>query len=74
MKTIQCIILATLLCGCASFDNERFAQGFASGMNARTTQRQQPAYEPVKRTDQQCLSTCLQGGYQYGLCQSKCTY
>ena len=33
-------------------------------------------YQPMqrKRTDLSCLNDCQQSGYQYGLCQSKCSY
>ena len=55
--------------------------GCAIPMNPGATayqpvQAQRVAYQvqPVKQMDQQCYQGCMQGGYQFGFCKSKCTY
>lgn len=81
MKTLTTIILATLLSGCA-MTKEQFAENMryaavAQQQQAQANQRLLEAYmqnNPVKRTDFQCVNNCSAAGYQYALCQSKCSY
>lgn len=78
MKTLTLLLLATALSGCAGIDANKFAQSFGEGMQqqSRQVQAQRPVYTAtaVKQTDFQCMNNCTASGYQYGLCQSKCTY
>lgn len=75
MKTLLFSCVALMLTGCAGMDGQRFMQNFGAGLQG-SAQQQQPSYTNVtqKRTDNQCFQNCTQAGYQYGLCQSKCTY
>ena len=82
MKTIIFAAALLLLSGCAGMDGNKFMQGFGAGMEQQAQRAQQnqqnlQAYQkanPVKQTDYQCLQSCTQAGYQYGLCNSKCSY
>jgi hypothetical protein len=78
MKTLILLTLATLLTGCAAPNGQQFMQKFGEGMQYQSQymQQNQRAYTPVTqaRLDNQCFQNCTQQGYQYGLCQSKCTY
>lgn len=77
MKTLLIAILALSVTGCAGPAGQKFMESFAQGLEYQGQPRQQQtAYQQVqqKRTDNQCFQSCTQAGYQYGLCQSKCSY
>ena len=83
MKTLILTIVAMALTGCAADFRQRMQDAANLTMqqqNANAQWRaqwaQQPNYQPVKstQTDQQCFQGCMQAGYQYGLCQNKCSY
>lgn len=82
MKTTIFIAALVLLSGCAGMDANKFAQSFGAGIeqqaaNTQKNQQNLQAYQradPVKQTDYQCLQSCTQAGYLYGLCNSKCSY
>lgn len=77
MKTILTVLFAMVLTGCGTFDGAEVGRNFAQGF-AGASRAQAPVdygtLQPAKTTDQQCMSTCLSARYQYGLCQSKCSY
>lgn len=79
MKTILSLTIAVLLTGCANPNQfmKNFGDSMAAQSQARAAQatNQQP-YQAVKtrQMDNQCFQGCTQAGYQYGLCQSKCSY
>lgn len=86
MKGLLLAVFAAGLSGCAGPNGQQFMEKFGEGMQAQAAMQQQRAQQnqqalqqynqnnPVKRLDQQCFQQCTQAGYQYGLCQSKCTY
>lgn len=72
MKNAYLIILATLLTGCAGPNAQRFAQGFADGLQYQSAMAQQRAQQP--QMDLQCFNSCTQAGHMHGFCKSKCSY
>ncbi len=82
MKTFFLLILAVTLTGCAS--PQQFANNFGAAMEAQqqrasASQQTYQAYaqgqnNQPKRTDYQCVNNCTASGYQYALCNSKCSY
>ena len=56
--------------------NNEFYNNLRESSNQQMQQSQQRRYQPapVKNTDFACMSNCQNAGYQYGLCQSKCSY
>jgi Flp pilus assembly protein TadD len=86
MKSLILSAIVLSLTGCAGPSGQQFMQSFGEGMQYHAQMQQQQAQQnqqnlqtymqnnPVKRTDNQCFQACSQAGYQYGLCQSKCSY
>lgn len=76
MKTLLITMIALTLTGCAG-QGQKFMNSFGEGLEQQSRMRQQPQVYPAvttKQTDYQCFQSCTQAGYQYGLCQSKCSY
>ncbi|MES2730015.1 MAG: hypothetical protein V4621_07995 [Pseudomonadota bacterium] len=86
MKTLTFVAIAMFLTGCSPMTAQKIATGFVDGLQSSAAIQQQQAARnqqllgtmmqnnQPRRTDYQCVSNCTQGGYAYGLCQSKCTY
>lgn len=78
MKTL--LILTIVLAGCADPNGaiKQFSESFNAAAQARAQNAQSvQTYNqnnPVKRIDNVCFQNCTQSGYQYGLCQSRCSY
>jgi hypothetical protein len=75
------IILAMLLTGCADQQraheiSRQFIADYNAAQQARVNQQFNPNVTGVtqQRQDFQCFQNCTQAGYQYGLCQSRCSY
>lgn len=82
MKILTFVAIAMFLTGCTPMSAQRFGEGLQysghvqqqqAAQNQQLLQTMMQNSQP-KRTDYQCVATCTQGGYAYGLCQSKCTY
>lgn len=56
--------------------NNQLTRDLQENNNQQMQQIQQRSYQrtPIKNTDFTCMSNCQNAGYQYGLCQSKCSY
>lgn len=88
MNKILAVTFAIFLAGCGTVDGAHVARSLAYGVaNAARSQTVQQSSNPVaqqvqqygtlqpaKQSDHVCVSRCVSAGYQYGLCQSKCSY
>lgn len=70
MKTILVFSLLFIF-GCADWNIDPDARDTRGAVQNYTNSVNGPQ---KKRVDSSCMADCARAGYQYGLCESKCSY